>query len=196
MLRFDEYQSESGYFLDLLKAGVKDREEELIMTYIQQGPEVVRARAGVADDESWSLLFDRLVFADDVLVKCVSNFMPFFKGMVAEHGPIVIRKIFDIDDAKYDAVFEKLFDLIAVGGGALYDFVYRHREEFVLKIKRGDGGEIREVLCLGSKRYDVLWGEILRMLIDFVCDGLLADRMNEDGLKALAKLFGAARGEL
>lgn len=193
MLNFDEYQSEAQYFLDLLKVGVADREEDLMVTYIQQGPEAVRAKVGVARDESWRDIFDRLVFNGDVLMKCVVNFMPFFKNMVVEHGPLVLRDIFDIREAKYDSVFERLFDLIAVSNGALYDYAYKNRVDLFSKIKRGEGDLVREALCLTGARYDALWSEILNMLVDAVCDQILEDRMKEDGLKVIVKLFEAVR---
>ncbi len=196
MLSFDQYQCEFRYFLDLLKESVKKREEELMVIYIQQGPEVLRAKVGAKTDESMRMVFDRLVFTDDVLMKCVMNFMPFFKSMVAENGPLVLRKIFAIESARYNPVFEKLFDLVAVANGALFDYAYRNRTELAARIMRGDGGEIRKMLCLTGRRYDALWGEILRMLIDCVCDSILADRMNKDGIQALMKLFEAARGDL
>jgi hypothetical protein len=173
--------------------GVKDREEELITTFIQQGPEVLRARMGKTDDAEWKAVFDHLVFSGDALTKCVVSFMPFFKSMVMEHGPVVIREIFDIWDAKYDSVFERLFNLIAISNRALYDYAYINRHVFSKQVQSGEGGEVRKSLCLTGPRYATQWEEILQMLIDSVCDSILLDRMNQDNLKALAMLLGTLR---
>jgi hypothetical protein len=139
------------------------------------------------------MVFDHLVFSGDVLARCVVSFMPFFKSMVVEHGPVVIREIFDIWDAKYDSVFEQLFDLIAVENRALNDYAYKNRLSFSNRIKGGEGSEVRKSLCLAGTRYDSIWEEILQMLIDSVCDSILLDRMNGDNIKALTMLLGTLR---
>jgi hypothetical protein len=195
MLRFDQYESEARFLLDLVKVGVKDREEELIITFIQQGPEVLRSKLGPMGDNDWRQIFDRLVFSGDVLNTCVKNFMPFFKSMIVEHGPGVLREIFDIWDAKYDSVFERLFDLVAVSNGALYDYVYKNRQAFVDMIKDGNCHSLRTCLFLTNSRYESLWKEILQMLCDAVCDTVLNERMSEDSVKALSVILGVLRGQ-
>jgi hypothetical protein len=195
MLRFDEYQSEAGYFMEILKADVENREEELITVFIQQGPEAVRLRTGAVGDEQWRAVFDRLVLNGNALMRCVKSFMPFFVQMVVRHGPAVLREIFDIRNRKYDCVFEQLFDLVAVGNGALYDYVYMHRDALIEMIKRGDAGDLRKSLCPYSAKYDEVWEKILRMLLDAACDSVLEDKMNQDKIKVLEKVMEAARGQ-
>jgi hypothetical protein len=195
MLRFDQYESEAKYLLDLVKEGVKDREEELIVTFIQQGPEALRSKLGPMGDTEWREIFDRLIFSGDILQKCVISFMPFFRSMVIKDGPGVLRELFDIWDAKYDTVFNGLFDIVAVRGGALYDYVYNNRSLFMDMIKHGNVERIRTCLFLNSPLYDSLWGEVLQMLCDSVCDKLLQERMSEDSVRALSLILRVIRSQ-
>jgi len=168
MMRFDQYYSEAKAYLDTFKLLLQNQEEQMIVTFIQQGPSVLRKNMGVTSDADWQLVFDRLVFSDDVLKKCVMNFMPFFKAMVSEHGPSVLRRIFEIDAAKYDSVFEKLMGLVCVSEGALYDHVFRNSEKFLSLIKAGNADDLRKQLCLEGDKYESLWIEILELLYESI----------------------------
>ena len=192
-MKFDQYENESQIHLDCLKEALRRREEEMLTVFIQQGPEVLRKNLKLVKDSDWELVFDHLVFSGEVLKKCVVNFMPFFKHMVLEHGPVVLRKIFDIDGKKYDPVFEKLFDLVAVSNGALYDYVYRNREMFAKRITAGRTKSLRKELCLEGAKYDPLWEEILGLLCEAVCTKAGSDRAYESGITAFSMMVNTFR---
>lgn len=194
-MRFDQYENESRIHLDCLKEALSRREEEMLTVFIQQGPEVLRSRLKLNSDRDWEMVFEHLVFSGDVLKKCVINFMPFFKHMVLEHGPVVLRKIFDIDGKKYDPVFEKLFDLVAVSHGALYDHVYKNRDSFARRITAGNTKSLRKDLCLDGTKYDSLWEEILGLLCEAVCTVVGDDRAYESGIKAFSMMVNSMRGQ-
>lgn len=192
-MRFDQYENESQIHLDCLKEVLGRREEEMLTVFIQQGPDVLRTQLNLVKESDWTLVFDHLVFSGEVLKKCVVNFMPFFKNMVLEHGPVVLRKIFDIDGKKYDPVFEKLFDLVAVSHGALYDYVYKNRDMFAKRITAGNTKGLRAELCLGGVKYDPLWEEILGLLCEAVCTAAGNDRAFENGLTAFSIMVNKMR---
>lgn len=189
MRRFDQYYSEAQAYLDAFKMILNAQEEHLLTVFIQQGPEIVKAKLKINKDSDWQLVFDRLVFSGDVLKKCVMNFMPFFKAMVYEHGPQVLRTIFQIEAPKYDEVFGKLFDLVAVSEGALYDHVVRNSEAFVELIRSGKAGELRSKLCLDGDKYEKLWIDILELLFDSVNCQIQSEANIDRSLQLLAMLW-------
>jgi hypothetical protein len=188
-MRFDQYYSEAKAYLDTFKLLLEKQEEYLMTTFIQQGPEVLRKNMGITTDSDWQLVFDRLVFADDILKKCVMNFMPFFKAMVAEHGPSVLRKIFEIDVAKYDSVFEKLMDLVSVSEGALYDHVFRNSEKFLELIRAGKADDLRKQLCLEGDKYESLWIEILELLYDSINSQIQSESLQDKNVELLLNML-------
>ena len=192
-MQFDQYENESRIHLDCLKEALGRREEAMLTVFIQQGPDVLRKQLKLVKDTDWELVFDHLVFSGEVLKKCVVNFMPFFKEMVLKHGPEVLRKIFDIDGKKYDPVFEKLFDLVAVSHGALYDYVYKNRLMFAKRITAGKTKGLRKELCLAGAKYDPLWEEVLGLLCEAVCTKAGDDRAYESGITAFSMMMNNLR---
>jgi|WetSurMetagenome_2_1015567.scaffolds.fasta_scaffold41442_3 hypothetical protein len=193
MMRFDQYYNESNILLESLKASLTGREDLMMIVYVQQGPDVMRKQFGLNDDHDWKLAFDRLVFSRDVVKKCVVNFMPFFKHMVAEKGPMVLRAIFGIEDARYDRVFEQIFDLVAVSDGAIYDYVYENGAKLSARITAGNASGLRKELGLGNAKYDRLWEELLGIMCAQVCDGISTERAYVTGLDAFSLLMNGLR---
>lgn len=192
-MRFDEYSSESKALLEGLRISVRQREESMLICFIQQGPEVLRRMAGVQTDADWQMVFDRLVFSGQVLKKCVVDFMPFFKHMVVEHGPFVLRKIFNIEASKYDRVFLELFELVAIANGGLYDYVYRNRYGIAQRIREGRAGDLRLELGLKNDKYNALWGEILGILSNSVCEHVNTETTLEKGLQTFSLMMNNVR---
>lgn len=192
-MRFDQYENESQIYLDSLKSALKRQEEDMLTVFIQQGPEVLRKKLNLVKDSDWLMVFDHLVFSADVLKKCVVNFMPFFKHMVVTHGPDVLRKIFDLEGEKYDPVFERLFDLVAVSHGALYDYAYANRNQLSKRILSGNAGDLRKELCLEGAKYAPLWEEILGLLSDAVCAKVEGDTAFENGIRAFSLMMNGLR---
>jgi len=192
-MRFDQYYNESGYLLDNLKDILAVREERLMTVFIQQGPEILKDQLGIRNDHDWKLVFDRLVFSKDVVRRCVVNFMPFFKMMVTEHGPQVLRTIFAIEDSRYDKVYEQVFDLVGVSDGAIHDYVYKNGDELAARVTNGQAGALRQEMGLESSKYDHLWAELLEMMHSRVCAGIENETNLERGLDAFSLMMSAMR---
>jgi len=165
MLRFDQYISEEQAKKEMLLQAINGHEDRLMEVFIQQGPDELRKQLKVRDDFTWSTIFDHLVFSKDILKRCVMFFLPFFKNLVREQGPAALRRVFGLDNAMYDSVFESLFDFIVVANGALFEYVHEQTSCLVTMIKQGRGNEIRSLLCLDKPKYDTLWKDVL----DFLC---------------------------
>lgn len=192
-MRFDQYYNESRFLLDNLKESLAGREDLMMTVFIQQGPDAVRARFGLTDDADWKLVFDRLVFSKEVVKKCVVNFMPFFKHLVAEKGPLSLRTVFEIEKPEYDKVFEQVFDLVAVSDGAIYDYVFKNAGPLAEKVKSGKGMSLRKDLGMGSAKYDPLWSELLDIIHTEVCAGIANEDTLDRGLDAFSLLMSSLR---
>jgi len=192
-MRFDQYYNESRYFLDNLKDTLKTREESLMELFIQQGPEALKQQLGISNEQDWKLVFDRLVFSKDVIKKCVVNFMPFFKKMVIDHGPVVLRTILSIEENCYDKVYEQVFDLVGVSDGAIYDYVYAHGDYLSARVRNGDAAALRAELGINKSKYDQLWAELLGILHARVCETINLQSNLERELDAFSKIMSVAR---
>jgi len=192
-MRFDQYYNESQILLDSLKESLAGREDLMLTVFIQQGPDALREQFGLKNEGDWNLVFDRLVFSKDLVKKCVVNFMPFFKHMVAENGPTVLRSIFGIEDARYDKVFEQIFDLVAVSDGAIYDYVYRNGDKLSSRIRSGKAADLRKEMGLDGAKYDSLWKELLGIMCASVCDGIESESAYDRGLTAFSLMMNGFR---
>lgn len=180
--------------LEILKRAVQAREEIVVEGFVQLGPDELRKALDIQQKEDWSRFFDYLVLNRDVVKHCVRKYMKFFSNVVAEKGPRALRRIFKIEDAKYDEVFEEIFDLVAVSHGSLFKYVENNRFEFVMIIRQGHADNLRRGLCLDKKRYESLWFEILEYLMGSVCETYYDERAVEAGLQAFTLLMNNLRG--
>lgn len=168
-------------------------EIQLMETFIQEGPESLRRKLGISTDRVWEQVFDRLIFQKGVVKHCVLKFLPYFKHLVSEHGPKVLRSIFGIEAYKYDQVFENVFDLVAVGHSSLYDHVYQNRHEYAQLIRKGHAKGLRSELCIEAKRYDGLWQELLDVLMKATCEELYSESTFDRGLTAFSLIMNQTR---
>lgn len=166
-----------------LDALLEKKADTLMVLFIQEGPEALRQRIGATLDKHWNYIFDYLVFSEEVVNKCVNQFLPFFKNVVVEKGPLALRNIFQIEEAKYDTVFEKLIDFVGISHGALLDYVYLRRSDLSQKIFSGEGKSIRFELGLSSPKYDATWFSILEILQQAVCKQVEDESALEQGIR-------------
>lgn len=189
---------------DLIKAVIRNklfslrqeldaREVQLMETFIQEGPESLRQKLGVSSDIIWRQIFDRLIFQKGVVKHCVLKFLPYFKYLMTEHGPGVLRSIFGIEEAKYDQVFENIFDFVAIGHNALYDHVYQNRHDYAQMIRKGHAKNLRSQLCIQAKRYDGLWQEFLEIIMKATCEELYSESVFDRGLTAFSLIINKTR---
>lgn len=183
-------QNEFEVTLQLL---LKKKAHKLMILFIQEGPEALRKRIGAHLDHHWTYIFDYLVFSEEVLYKCVSQFLPFFKNVMIEKGPCALRSIFQIENSKYDPVFEKLIDFIGISHGAILDYVYLHRSNLARKIFSGQGSEIRKELGLSANKYDAMWFTILEILQQVVCKSVEDETALERGIQSFDIMMNGLR---
>lgn len=179
--------------LSTLRQELDAREVQLMETFIQEGPESLRQKLGISSDAVWMQIFDRLIFQKGVVKHCVLKFLPYFKHLVSEHGPAVLRSVFSIEDGKYDQVFENVFDFVAVGHNALYDHVYQNRHDYAQLIRKGNAKDLRSKLCVEAKRYDGLWQELLEILMKATCEELYSESVYDRGLTAFSMIMNQTR---
>jgi hypothetical protein len=192
-MRFDQHYNESQILLEGLKEEISGREDVMMTVFIQQGPEVLRKQFGLQDENTWKMVFDRLVFSKEVVKKCVVNFMPFFRSLVVENGPMALRRVFEIEAGKYDAVFEQIFDLVAVSDGAIYDYVYLNGGMLASKIKSGKADSLRKDMGMTGARYDRLWGDLLGIMCAEVCAQVETENSFDRGLRAFSLMMNGMR---
>lgn len=180
-------------FFQSLDRLLKIKSDVLMQIFIQEGPLALRKKLDITLDKHWQYIFDYLVFSEEVLKKCVIYFMPFFKHLVIEHGPFFLRKTFCIEDSKYDQVFEKIFDMVGIAEGALYDYVLRHKDYFSGQILKGKALDLRKSLALKGRKYDQLWGQIVELLQEAVCQKIYPEQIFEHGFQAFIALMNTLR---
>lgn len=179
--------------LSTLRLELDAREVQLMETFIQEGPDSLRQKLGISTDAVWMQIFDRLIFQKGVVKHCVLKFLPYFKHLVSEHGPAVLRSVFGIENRKYDQIFEHVFDFVAVGHNALYDHVYQNRHDYAQLIRKGDAKNLRSKLCVEAKRYDGLWQELLEILMKATCEELYSESVYDRGLTAFSMIMNQTR---
>ncbi len=179
--------------LDELKAALQRHEECLMQVFVKEGPQAVRDYLCVKGDVDWKLVFDYLVKRKKVLEVCALDYLPFFKDLVVKHGPEILKSLFKIEGKEYEKEYERLFDMIAVSHGAIYQYAYGKRSQLVERIMGGEAKSIRKELCIYEKKYDALWFEVLELLRGCVCEKVVDDVMYERGLNAFSLLMTAIR---
>lgn len=189
MFRFDQYPSEEKAYLDLLLRGLKGNEQEIMTLFIEHGPQELKQKLRIHREEDWIIIFDYLVFQNDLLKLCVLRFLDFFQKLVAEKGPTAFRKILGIESELYDEVFEGVFDLVAISHGALFDYTKSHRDIFVSKIRTGKGSELRFKLGLTKSKYDTIWNQIVQDVFQNFGQQLIDERIIEEGLRSFDRQY-------
>lgn len=179
--------------LRILKAAIERREHVLIDGFIQLGPNQLKDALEISYKDDWKRVFDYLVLHKGVVKKCVKAYMDFFSDLVSKNGPLTMRKVFGIEDKKYDLVFEEIYDLVAVSNGSLYKYVEFNKFDFVMMIREGKAGDLQEQLGLKSRKYQYLWLEILDLLMESVCDAYYDERTFDQGLNAFSMLMSGIR---
>ena len=179
--------------LEILKKAVQNREAIVVEGFVQMGPDELRRALEIEDGARWQEVFDYMVLHKDVVKHCVRKYMDFFYDFMVDRGPLAIRAVFDIEDSKYDAVFEEIFDLVAIGKGALYAHVKRNMHVYVMTVRDGKADDLREKLGLGAKRYQKVWEELLEEFMYAVCDEFYDEREVEQGIFLFDMLMNSLR---
>lgn len=175
-----------------LLSKVIGREDELVEKYIKDGPTVCKKSLGIRDDE-WREVFDYLVFEQALLYKCVAGNAEFFVDMYVKYGTAHVREVLDIEDSKYDMVWELLFDFIAIAHEGLYYHVLEHRDRYMVAMKARGGDFVRKVLGIWKDKYDENWERILDFMLNAVCDAIFSEQTFENSLRTFSLMVNGMR---
>lgn len=176
----------------LIERYVIDRENVLIERFIKDGPTAIRENLGLSE-QSFRVIFDSLVFDHNLLYKTVTQASEFFVDAYVKHGMSHVRGILDVDDSKYDKIFEIIYDFLALSHEGVYYHVLEHRDRYMMAFRARGGDFVRKVLGLWKDKYDGQWRKILDLLLHSVCDDIFSRSTFDHGLRAFAHLMNGTR---
>ncbi len=171
---------------------VEGKEASLIEKYIADGPTKVKEGMN-ATDEEWSVIFDYLVFEENLLYKAVVANIDFFLDIYVKHGTAHVREVLDIQHQKYDVVWEILFDYIVISHEGLYFHVLEHRDRYMTAMKARGGDFVRKVLGVWKGKYEENWAKVLDFLLHAVCDAIFSEQTYENSIRAFSMIVNGVR---
>lgn len=171
---------------------VKGRENLLIEKYIVDGPSKLKKSLKISDKQ-WKIFFDYLVFEENLLYKCIIANKDFFADIYIKFGSAHVREVLDIQEMKYDIIWEMLFDFIAIANENLYYHVLEHRDRYMTALKARGTDFIRKVLGIWKPKYEENWAKVLDFLLNAVCDAIFSEQTFEHGLKAFSLIMNGTR---
>lgn len=176
----------------LIERYVRGREAKLIDSYIADGPSSLKESLGLSD-EDWSIIFDHLVFEQNLLYKTVVQAKDFFLDNYVKHGMAHVRDIMNVVEDKYDLPLEIVFDFLAISNDGLYYHALHNRDRYMVAFRARGGDFIRKVLGIWKSKYEENWAKILDLLLHSVCDDVFDERNFEYSLKAFSSIMNANR---
>jgi len=158
---------------EVIKKYLLGRENELINFYLENGGDALKTNYDI-DDEHFVFVFDYLVFNHNLLFKVVFRNSDFFTDLYVRKGATSIRRVLNVLDEKYDAIFSIVFDYLAIAGEALCDHVRYHVEVYVDVFNKHGAVFLRNVLGLFDSKYGDVFKNVLDVLLnesqDFIVD--------------------------
>lgn len=170
----------------------KGKEDSLIKKYIADGPTALRKKLGL-NEEQWQVIFDYFVFEHNLLFKTVSYSSEFFLENYVKFGMTHLREILDVVDAKYDAIFEIVFDYLAISKEGLYFHVLENRDKYMIALYARGCEFMKKILGISKEKYEEHWGKVLDILLNACCDAIFSDRTFENGLNSFVYLMNRVR---
>lgn len=187
------FQKSTRQALELLKRAIENREQVVVEGFVQLGPDELRKALEVEEGERWQEVFDYLVLHTGVIKHCVRKYMDFFYDFMVDRGPMVLRWAFEIEDSKYDHVFQEIFDLVAIGKGALYEHIEKNKHVYVMMVREGKADHLRAELGLAHKRYGHVWAEIVESLLEAVSHEFYDEKAVDQGIQLFDALMNSLR---
>jgi len=176
----------------ILERYVKGKEETLIERYIQDGPAQLKDDLGLAD-EQWEAVFEYLVFGFDLLVKTVNASPEFFTETYVKYGILHLREVLEVGDRKFDEVWTKVFELIAVENKALLYHVIEHREEYYQVLMNKGADYLRKILQISAEKYEELWVKVLDVMLSNFCAQKFTELDFDNGLRVFVDMMNKGR---
>lgn len=176
----------------LIQRYIIGRETDMVNKYIADGPGEMMESLGL-NQAQWKVVFDYLVFNEDLLFKCVKQASAFFEEQYIQHGSGHVRELLNIVEEQYDKVWEYIFDHLALAKEAVYMHVMHNRDKYIVAFKARGGDFVRKVLGLWKEKYEENWLKILDLLLHGVCDGLFSEQTFEHGLMGFNRIVNSMR---
>jgi hypothetical protein len=176
----------------LIERYVRGREAKLIDRYITDGPTALKEELGLSD-EQWKVIFDYLVFEQNLLYKTVVQAKDFFLDNYVNHGMAHVREIMDVVDDAYNLPLEIVFDFLAISNDGLYYHVLQNRDRYMIAFRARGGDFVRKVLGVWKEKYEENWAKILDLLLHSVCNDIFDERNFDSGLKAFSAMMNVSR---
>lgn len=176
----------------LIESFARGRESSLIDLYIADGPTALREDLGLTEKQ-WRVIFDYLVFNFSLLSKCVASSSEFFLETYIKHGMAHVRDILDVNDFKYDGVWEMVFDFLAISSEGLHQHFVEHRDRYISTFRVRGGDFVRKVLGIWQDKYDEHWAKILDLLLHGFCDEMFDEQTFEQGLCIFNRMINSTR---
>lgn len=176
----------------LIERYVRGREAKLIDRYIADGPTSLKEKMELSD-EQWKVIFDHLVFEQNLLYKTVVQAKDFFLDNYIKHGMAHVREIMNAVDDSYNLPLEIVFDFLAIANDGLYYHVLQNRDRYMIAFRARGGDFVRKVLGIWKEKYEENWARILDLLLHSVCDDIFDERNFDEGLKAFSLMMNSTR---
>ena len=176
----------------VLERYARGKESELIEEYIADGPTILKEKRGFTDDE-WTVIFDYLVFDNNLLYKCVLQSLDFFTESYVKHGWAHVREVLAVEDEKYNEIWRPIFDFLAIANDGLCYHMMEHRDRYMVAFRARGGDFVRKVLGIWEDKYDESWEKILDILLHAVCDAIYTENTFERGLESFTRMVNGVR---
>ncbi len=177
---------------EIIEKYVLGKEEKLIQSFIEDGPTAVKIMLGVSEFQ-WQVIFDYLTFNHDLLRKCFEVCAEFFTDLYVRYGKKHVRAVLDLQDKKYDDVFNEAFDYSLVDCEGLYMHVLHGREKYLLALKARGSEYLRNLLTVSAEKYNSLWEQILDLLLNAQCEAIMSEAAYERGIKGFCMMMNRNR---
>lgn len=165
----------------LINYFVDGQEEACLEVFFSEGPAGLRVYLGVPEDRDdvWESVYDYFLFEQKFFLNAAMKFQDFLTDVMTAYGPRRVREIFQIEDPKYDELFDGVFRYLAVSREGLFFYVKRNSERLISDLSVQGSDSVRAELHLTGDRYDEIWKEVLDIFLERVGAAKIHERRRE-----------------
>ncbi|MCK9186637.1 hypothetical protein M0P48_04340 [Candidatus Gracilibacteria bacterium] len=170
----------------------KGHEDELVRRYIVLGPTKLKEEIAL-NDEEFGVVFDYLVFENNLLYKCVVANSDFFLDQYVRHGMAHLRDMLGVLDEKYDKMCEVIFDFLVISHDGLLLHVIEHRDKYLDSLHEYGSDFVRKVLGISNSKYCENWEKVLDFLLNAVVKNIVSEKTFDQGITAFTMIYNGSR---
>lgn len=165
----------------LINYFVDGQEDACLEVFLSEGPSGLRGYIGVSAhrDDVWRSIYDYFLFEKQFFLTAVTKFQDFLTDVMTVYGPHRVREIFQIQDSKYDELFESAFCYPAVLRKGIFLYVRRNIDRLISDLSIKGAYTVREELHLTGEAYDGIWQEVLDVFLERVGTQKIHERRRE-----------------